>query len=170
MFFMLCFFFRNKKDQVIGLITTLSFWPDIIFLPFFWSCKKHHSNFIILYLQDVLYWLSIILFLSRYPLLWHQKFELALLTALLKNKILKFSFLPHLAINFIPTEIIRKPWFFESPVTCECLKIIYTTKNFLTGYKIVSSCQLISMENLSLISQVNLRLLSNSSFCFLETS
>ena len=87
-----------------------------------------------------------------------------------QNKILKFSFLPHLAINFIPPEIIRKPWFFESPVTCECLKIIYTTKNFLTGYKIVSSCQLISMENLSLISQVNLRLLSNSSFCFLETS
>ena len=35
----------------------------------------------------------------------------------------------------------------------------YRTKKFLTEYKIVSSCKLISMENLSLISQVHLRLL-----------
>ena len=37
--------------------------------------------------------------------------------------------------------------------------MIYRTKKFLTEYKIVSSCKLISMENLSLISQVHLRLL-----------
>ena len=39
------------------------------------------------------------------------------------------------------------------------LKMIYTTKKFLTEHKIVSSCKLMSTENLSLIRQVHLRLL-----------
>ena len=74
-------------------------------------------------------------------------------------------------ITFIPPKIIRKPWFLECLVTYKCLKIIYTTKNFLTEYKVVSFCQLISMENLSLVSRVNLRLFCNSrKQCFLATS
>ena len=64
-------------------------------------------------------------------------------------------------ITFIPLKIIRKPWFLECLVTYKCLKIIYTTKNFLTEYKVVSSCQLIFMKNLFLISRIDLRLLCN---------
>ena len=60
-----------------------------------------------------------------------------------------------------PHKIIRKPWVLECLVTYECLKMIYTTKNFLAKYEGVSSCQLISIENLFLINRVNLRLLCN---------
>ena len=37
--------------------------------------------------------------------------------------------------------------------------MIHTTKKYLTEHKIVSSCKLMSTENLSLIRQVHLRLL-----------
>ena len=47
--------------------------------------------------------------------------------------------------------------------------IIYTIEKFLTEYKIVNSCQLLSMENLSFINQVHLKLLCTLSFCNLVT-